>query len=128
MVNNMMYLVKLVKMTNYILDSLITMMAQYALQLLQNVVIDDFEIWTRDTYTKIKIKIIFQKLHIWYQENIFLLILNLKNTIIYKSLTPPTYVFHVFPYYEVFIYKVLDSFWDLFIYFSLRISHFFKYY
>jgi len=64
MVNNMMYLVKLVKMTNYILDSLITMMAQYALQLLQNVVIDDFEIWTRDTYTKIKIKIIFQKLHI----------------------------------------------------------------
>jgi len=52
MVNSMMYLVKLVKMTNYTLDSLITMMAQYALQLLQNVVIDDFDIWTRDTYKK----------------------------------------------------------------------------
>ncbi len=51
MANNMMYLVKLVKMTNYILDSLITMMAQYALVVLQNVVIDDFE-WTHDTYKK----------------------------------------------------------------------------
>jgi hypothetical protein len=30
------------------------MMAQYALQVLQNVVIDDFEIWTRDIKNKNK--------------------------------------------------------------------------
>ena len=40
----MMYLVKLVKMRNYSLDSLITMTDQYALKALQHVVIDDFDI------------------------------------------------------------------------------------
>ena len=45
----MMYMVKLVKMNYCTLDLLLTMMAQYALEVLQNVVIDD---QARDTYKK----------------------------------------------------------------------------
>ena len=43
MVYHMMHLVKLVEVTNSILDSLLIMMAQYALEVLRNVVIDDFD-------------------------------------------------------------------------------------
>lgn len=60
MVNNMIFSVKLINLVKFILDSLITTMAQSALKVLLNVDIDDFE----KLVIHIKNKIFLQKLAI----------------------------------------------------------------